>query len=99
MRSLRTAVVAAAAVATCLALGARSTGAATIDVPTDQPTIANAIAAAAPGDIVHVEAGTYHEKLQVPKRLTDLTLEGDPAGGPFSKAFPGPAATFCACAR
>jgi len=89
MRSLRTAVVAAAAVATCLALGARSTGAATIDVPTDQPTIANAIAAAAPGDIVHVEAGTYHEKLQVPKRLTDLTLEGDPAGGTILEGIPG----------
>ncbi len=88
MRSIRVSAVAAAALTTSL-FGERSVGAATIDVPGDQPTIAQAIAAAAPGDVVHVEAGTYQEKLQVPGRLIALTLEGDPAGGTILEGIPG----------
>jgi hypothetical protein len=40
--------------------------AATIAVPADHATIAAALAASAPGDIVSVDAGTYYEDLTVP---------------------------------
>jgi hypothetical protein len=57
-------------------LGGAAAFAATIEVPGDQPTIAAAIAAAAPGDVIHVETGTYHERIDVPPGLDGLTIEG-----------------------
>lgn len=47
-----------------------------IDVPGDEPTIAAAVAAAAPGDTILIEAGTYHPSLAIPAAKHDLTLRG-----------------------
>ena len=58
-------------------VGALPAMATTIAVPADQPTIAAALAVAAPGDTVHVAGGFYNEKLEVPRGLDDLTIEGD----------------------
>jgi hypothetical protein len=46
----------------------------TIRVPGDQPTIAEAVAAADPGDLVLVSAGTYHESVDV--TTPDITIRG-----------------------
>ncbi len=51
--------------------------AATIHVPGDQPTIAAAIAAASPGDVIDIASGTYHERVDVPKGLDNLTIQGE----------------------
>ncbi len=51
--------------------------AATINVPTDQPTIQAAITAAGPGDIINVAPGTYTENLNI---ATGLTINGAGAG-------------------
>ncbi len=40
--------------------------AATIGVPADHATIADALAASQPGDVVHVDAGTFYEDVTVP---------------------------------
>jgi hypothetical protein len=59
--------------------------AATINVPTDYATIQEAIAAAAEGDTITVDAGTYNENIVIDK---GLTLEGasgatiSPTAGP-----------------
>lgn len=47
----------------------------TITVPTDQPTIAAAVASAEPGDIVQIEAGTYYES-SIFIGSPDLTISG-----------------------
>ncbi|SHJ15308.1 Por secretion system C-terminal sorting domain-containing protein [Tangfeifania diversioriginum] len=47
---------------------------ATINVPTDQPTIQDAITAASANDIINVAAGTYNESFILDK--TGLTLQG-----------------------
>ena len=81
--------VAARFIAGWALLAGASALAATINVPGDQPTIAGAIDAAAPGDVIHVEVGTYNERLEVPKGLDNLTLEGEPASGTVIEATPG----------
>lgn len=48
--------------------------AATIHVPLDQPTIQAAIDAAAPGDTIVVEPGTYQESLRISGDKADLTI-------------------------
>jgi hypothetical protein len=59
---------------------ATSASAATINVPADQPTIHDAIAAAAPGDIVFVADGTYAitSTINLPAALT---LQGQSEAG------------------
>jgi len=55
----------AACIGLVLALArAASAGAAVISVPADHATIQAALAAAAPGDTIEVESGTYNEKLE-----------------------------------
>lgn len=53
-----------------------STAQATIAVPGDEETIADAIAAAEPGDTIDVAAGVYNEGPLVVDDLDDLTLRG-----------------------
>jgi hypothetical protein len=65
----------------CALLAGPPAFAATINVPADQPTISDAIAAAAPGDVIDVSTGTYRERLDVPKGLDGLTIQGDSGGG------------------
>ncbi|MBX0297855.1 right-handed parallel beta-helix repeat-containing protein [Haloarcula nitratireducens] len=48
----------------------------TINVPTDENTIEDAIAAANPGDTIEVEPGTYAENALVIDGLVNLTLSG-----------------------
>ena len=47
----------------------------TITVPTDQPTIAAAVASAEPGDTIQIEAGTYYES-SIFIGSPDLTISG-----------------------
>lgn len=47
---------------------------ATINVPDDQPTIQGAVDAAKPGDLVLIQAGTYHEAVTV--ETDNLTIRG-----------------------
>jgi parallel beta-helix repeat protein len=47
-----------------------------IDVPGDEPTIAAAIAAAAPGDTVLIAPGTYRPSVKIPAAKHDLTIRG-----------------------
>lgn len=47
-----------------------STARETIKVPTDFPTIQDAVDAACPGDTIEVESGSYRENVDVYKRLT-----------------------------
>jgi hypothetical protein len=49
-----------------------SARAADINVPADQPTLQAGIDAAAPGDRVLVAPGTYFERIDFPKRATEL---------------------------
>ena len=48
----------------------------TIDVPKDAPTLAAAIAAAAAGDTIVLEAGTYSPSVTVPRTKPGLTIRG-----------------------
>jgi len=49
----------------------------TLKVPADQPTIADALAAAVPGDVILVSAGTYAESVAITgKRLLTLQAKG-----------------------
>jgi hypothetical protein len=65
-----------------LAAGTTGTGRAparvarTINVPGDEPTLAAAVAAAAPGDTVLLAAGTYSPSVTVPPAKHDLTIRG-----------------------
>lgn len=52
----------------------------TINVPTDENTIADAIAAAGSGDTIEVAPGTYSENALVINGLDDLTLSGAGSG-------------------
>lgn len=54
---------------------ATSPPAATINVPADYPTIASGVAAAASGDTVLVDAGTYNEASAVTFTTTSVTLD------------------------
>lgn len=47
-----------------------------IEVPTDYPTIQEAINAAENGDVITILGGTYPERLQFPE-ITDLTIRGN----------------------
>lgn len=78
--------VAARFLATWLLLTGGSACAATIHVPADRPTIGAAIAAAGPGDVIQVAAGTYHERIDVPPLLDDLTIDG--GGGAIIEDVP-----------
>ena len=53
---------------------AADTGARTISVPGDEPTIAAAVESARPGDLVLVEEGTYRESIEV--ETADITIRG-----------------------
>jgi parallel beta helix pectate lyase-like protein len=68
----------AALLASCLLLvgTAAVARAATIIVPADQPTIAAALAVAAPGDTVLVQPGTYAESVHVVAGRQGLTIAG-----------------------
>lgn len=67
-----------------VALFATSSAAAkTINVPVDQPTIQDAVDAAAPGDTVKVGGGTYTEEVVIGK---DLTLKGAGVGATIVRA-------------
>jgi len=59
-----------------LAASSESSTGAEIEVPTDSPTIAQAIQSASPGDTISILPGEYDEVLTIAK---DLTLRG--AGG------------------
>jgi len=61
------------AMAVCVMCVAWS-GAATINVPADYPTIQAAVDAASPGDTVHVAAGTYKGSVAIAK--SNITLQG-----------------------
>ncbi|HLP16194.1 MAG TPA: DUF1565 domain-containing protein [Bacteroidota bacterium] len=62
-------------------------------VPGAYATIADAVTASAPGDIISIGAGTYAEQLRITKNLTfigageDLTIVKEAAGVPDSTAF------------
>lgn len=73
---------------TGLLLAGVQAGAATINVPADQPTIAAAIAVAAPGDVIDVAPGTYNERIDIPKGLDDLTVQGRASGGTTLEGTP-----------
>jgi hypothetical protein len=49
----------------------------TIVVPDQYPTIQAAVDAAQHGDIVHVRAGLYYENIEIPPRITNLSLMGE----------------------
>jgi hypothetical protein len=70
-----------------------SAHAATIIVPDDNPSLVDAVAAAAPGDTVQVRPGTYEEGSAIeiarllaspdaPQHALDLAAEGEPPDGP-----------------
>src|SRR5437762_13200479 len=56
--------------------GERAATAGTIRVPQDEPTIQAAVDAAAPGDTVLVDRGTYPGPVVVPAAKTGLTIRG-----------------------
>jgi hypothetical protein len=69
------------------ALGASATAASTINVPGDQPTIQDAVAAATDGDTINVAAGTYSCSCVVTVNK-QLTLRGAKFGAPAASRFP-----------
>ena len=62
---------------TTLVMPAKSVQAATINVPTDFPTVQAAVNAANPGDTVNIAAGIYTEQVIINKNLT-LSGTGNP---------------------
>ncbi|HEV3013076.1 MAG TPA: hypothetical protein VG499_07365, partial [Actinomycetota bacterium] len=77
----------AAAVATCLALVPRPALAAQLRVPDDFPTIQAALDAAASGDTVLVEPGTYPENLNFQGK--DVELRSTDGAAVTTLAVPG----------
>lgn len=73
-RILLVALVATAGMTSIQQSAARTTR--TIDVPEDAPTLAAAIAAAAAGDTIVLEAGTYSPSVTVPGTKHGLTIRG-----------------------
>ena len=69
---------AAASFALLLALPAAA-AAAKLKVPSDYPTLQSAIVAAAPGDVIKVAAGTYHERIVIPASKVGLRVQGSGA--------------------
>src|SRR5271157_3313567 len=76
MRFLRGATMSLVAVLTLVT--PRVADAATIHVPTDQPTIQAAINAASNGDTVQVAPGTYHENINFMGKAITVTSTGGP---------------------
>jgi len=62
------------------ALAGVSTAQSPINVPSDENTIEDAVAAASPGDTIDVDSGTYSENALVIDGLDDLTLSGAGSG-------------------
>lgn len=58
-----------------------------INVPSDYPTIQEAVNAASSGDTIQVAAGTYREQIYINKNLT-LLGAGNTAGGDTSFIVP-----------
>ena len=67
-------LAAVAAASLVVACGPESAEPSTIRVPGDHPTIQQAVTAAAPGDLVLVSAGTYHETVSV--HTPGITIRG-----------------------
>jgi hypothetical protein len=52
-----------------------------IEVPADVPTLEAAIAAALPGDVIFLAAGTYRGGVRIPREKHDLTVRGADRNG------------------
>src|SRR6185503_16169834 len=72
----------------------RASGAATIHVPADQPTIQQAINAAVNGDTVLVSPGTYYEAIDFGGRIITVTSEQGPQGTIIDAGGAGSVVTF-----
>ena len=71
-----------ALVATCLVSAALGAQAATILVPSQQPTIQKAVTAAHAGDVILVAPGSYQETVHVTGARAGLTIEADTPDDP-----------------
>jgi dipeptidyl aminopeptidase/acylaminoacyl peptidase len=69
-------VLVAFAVTCATASGGPRTAESQIEVPGDQPPLAKAVGAAAPGDTILLDAGTYSPSVVVPSSKHDLTIRG-----------------------
>jgi hypothetical protein len=69
-------------------------GAATINVPLDQPTIQAGINAAATGDVVMVAPGTYFENINFLGKAITVASSSGPALTTINGNAAGPVATF-----
>jgi parallel beta-helix repeat protein len=67
-----------------LGTAAAAAHAAVINVPADQPTIQDAVDAAAPGDTISVAAGEYHESVHVGDDNDGITIESADPDDPFT---------------
>lgn len=98
-------ILAAGMLASCLAIGAAQpdagpdahaapAAAAAGEAVVNTGAIGRRIAAAAPGDVIEVEAGEYHERLRIDRTLTlvakgRVVLDGDGSGDIVEIAAPG----------